>query len=374
MDSSNSVPEMIFMDNIESNLMLLSENENSNNQSGYSLKENYPNINAQLKVCSNNHLSISQANKSCINGRNYLPNESVPESFNQELSQGMNMDSTDGEYFPHSNDFKNSGYRNFKLEWDRENDALYIVIPSVDSLDHWMMLFLQPLGITSESLCMNNCCKMGNCDFRIRLDDERLLLYPDLLKDISDYIRIQSKKWQYYSSSVILSDLDREIDFRKDDYSKDRYINQYDNELLNMNNLKLPDINVFLDDQSQANDYFEPIANSPSYELPRKESFLRTGTDFDQSKKQINECNIDIYGKCILIPDVCSKIRDPTISNNSISCLTTNIPDSNILTSDSGILQVLTSENSNHDENYFSLNQSNSTGVENEECFPIEAR
>ncbi|OII74293.1 uncharacterized protein cubi_01137 [Cryptosporidium ubiquitum] len=372
MSVGNFVPEVIFMDSIESNIKLPTENENSTNQDDYNSKENFLILNSQSKNLSNSLPFDMKIKKQTLNS---IQEPSKVDNFYKEQPlQGIEQNIV--ENLQLSTDYKAqsyTGHSNFKLEWDNENKALFVVIPSVDSLDHWMMLFLQPLGITCDSLDIDNCCLKRNCDFRIRLDDERLLLYPDLLKDISDFISIQYLNWQYYNENVILRNSEV-ICSDQDGYGNDNFVGENHIAPTCYNYWKFPDINVFVNSNSRLkNDTNSPEAVQ-SNKFSGKENFSQKSNSFDKNiQKSIAKYNTDIYGRCILVPEPSPKGEDPLVQNNTLSCLTTNIPDSNILTTDCGMLQVLTSENSNHEDNYFALNSNNSMGTNDKEYFPIKA-
>ncbi|KAH8583680.1 uncharacterized protein ELE39_001426 [Cryptosporidium sp. chipmunk genotype I] len=374
MSVESFVPEVIFLDNVESNIKLLTENENSNNQIEYNLKENFPILNSQFKHSLDNSLFDMKTKKKNVDLNSIQEPSKVDNFYKGQSLQGIEQKICENIQIPACDEAQNyTGYSNFKLEWDNENKALFVVIPSVDSLDHWMMLFLQPLGITCDSLNLENCCLKRNCNFRIRLDDERLLLYPDLLKDISDFISIQYLNWQYYWENVIMRDFET-INSKQEEYSRDNLVNGDHIGPICYNYWKLPDINVFVNNDSYLNNEINFKESENTTKFHGKENFSQNDNIFDRSiQKSITKYNTDIYGKCILVPELCPKGDDPLVQNNTLSCLTTNISDLNVLTTDSGVLQVLTSENSNHEDNYFALNSSNSMGANDKEYFPIEA-
>ncbi|TRY52640.1 Uncharacterized protein CTYZ_00003051 [Cryptosporidium tyzzeri] len=373
MSIGSFVPEVIFMDNIESNIKLLTENENSNNQIECISKENLLNLNSQFKQSSDS-LSFDMKIRTENINLNSIQEPSKVDHYKIQPLQGIEQNIGENIQIPVEDEVQSyTSYSNFKLEWDHENKALFVVIPSVDSLDHWMMLFLQPLGITCDSLSLNNCCLKRNCDFRIRLDDERLLLYPDLLKDISDFLSTQYLNWQYYRENVIMRDCEV-MDSEQEEYIGDNSINGNHFGPKCYNYWKFPDINVFVNNDSHLNNEINFAEDENSSKFYEKENFSQNNGSFERNiQKSITNYNTDIYGKCLLVPELCSKNDEPLVQNNTLSCLTTNISDLNVLTTDSGVLQVLTSENSNHDDNYFALNTNSSMGTNDKEYFPIEA-
>ncbi|CUV05270.1 unnamed protein product [Cryptosporidium hominis] len=374
MSIGSFVPEVIFMDNIESNIKLLTENENSNNQIECISKENFLNLNSQFKQSSDSLSFDMKIRTENINLNSIQEPSKVDHYYKIQPLQGIEQNIGENIQIPVEDEVQSyTSYSNFKLEWDHENKALFVVIPSVDSLDHWMMLFLQPLGITCDSLSLNNCCLKRNCDFRIRLDDERLLLYPDLLKDISDFLSTQYLNWQYYRENVIMRDFEV-MDSEQEEYIGDNLINGNNIGPKCHNYWKFPDINVFVNNDSHLNNEINFAEDENSSKFYEKENFSQNNGSFERNiQKSITNYNTDIYGKCLLVPELCSKGDEPLVQNNTLSCLTTNISDLNVLTTDSGVLQVLTSENSNHDDNYFALNTNSSMGTNDKEYFPIEA-
>lgn len=372
MSLENFVPEVIFMDSLEPSIKFLTEVENSSSQNDYSSKENFSNLNCQVKHSSDSlslNMTVKEENTNLNSFQQPLNGDSY---FKDQYSQGIEQNVGENS--------KNSvideadvytGHSNFKLEWDCENGALYIVIPSVDSLDHWMMLFLQPLGITCDSLSIDNCCLKRSCDFRIRLDDERLLLYPDLLKDISDFINIQCMNWQYYKESIILRGSEVTYSESNENIKNHTIMNDHTNHIC-YNYWKFPDINVFVNNHSQMDNNIDHLRSENFSKYYDKENYSQSINGFDRNvESSMAKYGTEVYRRCILVPELCPKGDDSLVQSNTLSCLTTNISDSNVLTTDSGLLQVLTSENSSHEENYFALNSSKSMGV-NEEYFPIE--
>lgn len=373
MSTGNFVPEIVFMDNMESNIKLLTENQNSTNENEYESKENFSILNSQLKHSSNGLLFDMKVKKQ-NNNLNFTQEPSKADNFYKDQSlQGIEQNIVENFQISTGDKAQSyTGHSNFKLEWDNENKALFVVIPSVDSLDHWMMLFLQPLGITCDSLSIDNCCLKRNCDFRIRLDDERLLLYPDLLKDISDFISIQYLNWQYYKENVILRNSEM-ICSEQNECGGDNLVSGDNISPICYNYWKFPDINVFVNSNSHLNNDVNSLEAEHFNQLREKENFSQKNNSFDKNiQKSVTKYNADIYGRYILVPELCPKGDDLLAQNNTLSCLTTNIPDSNVLTTDTGVLQILTSENSNHEDNYFALNSSNSIGTSDKEYFPIE--
>ncbi|KAJ1608712.1 hypothetical protein OJ252_2441 [Cryptosporidium canis] len=361
MSLENIVPEIVFIDGLDSSNRFLMESGVSSNQNEYNSKENISNSNCQLK-CSSDGLPFNMAVKEPLNDDSYCKDHRSMHIVEQNF--GENSQS-----YAYDESVNYNGHSNFKLEWDSENRALYVVIPSVDSLDHWMMLFLQPLGITCDSLNIDNCCLKRNCDFRIRLDDERLLLYPDLLKDISDFISKQYVNWQYYKERVILRGSDMICSENDENLNNIIVDNQVDNICCNYS--RLPDINVSVNIQ-RGNDT-KCLENENSCKYYGGKNYSQNNNELDKSShNSVAKYSGEVYERCILVPELCPKGEDSLVQSNALSCLTTNISDSNVLTTDSGILQVLTSENSNHEENYFTLNSSNSAGANEKEYFPIE--
>lgn len=379
MDGQNLVPDVIFLENLDSeiNLSYSNKDEVSSEYSEYNLKENYPNINNQIRLNSTN-VSVDQIQKKNVNSKyNIFQVAGQDENSNSENSALQNSENeifncTSSSFIEEEN--TSPGFRNFKLEWDKENDALYIVIPSVDSLDHWMMLFLQPLGITNESLCLENCCVQNKCDFRIRLDDERLLLYPDLLKDISDFLSIQIKKWQFYKSNVMLRDMN--IDNQL--FGNEEIQHQVsENCIYNFHDCsKLPNINVFLNNSFQK----EKLARISEYNdsdqfYERKPNQENVEFDNNSQNNFVLDDHMEIYRKSIMISELCSQNDEPisVSSKFPFSRLTTNISESNlVVSSDSTMLPVLTSENSSQDGSYFTISSSINNPTTNEkEYFPI---
>lgn len=375
MSLENFVPEVIFMDSLEPSIKFLAEGENSSSQNDYSSKENFSNLNFQVKHSLDGLPLNVTAKEQNANFNSFQEQLSENSYFKDQSSQGIEKnvgENSQNSALDEANSY--TGHSNFKLEWDSESGALYIVIPSVDSLDHWMMLFLQPLGITCDSLSIDNCCLKRNCDFRIRLDDERLLLYPDLLKDISDFINIQLMNWQYYKESVILRGSEM-VCSENDENSKNS--TEMDDHVNNVcyNYWKFPDFNVSVNYHSQVENSISHLRDENLSKYYDKENHSQSINGFDKSaQSSITKYDTEkVYRRCILVPELCPKGDDSSVQSNTLSCLTTNISDLNALTTDSGVLQVLTSENSSHEENYFALNSSKSIGSNEKEYFPIEA-
>ncbi|EEA07147.1 uncharacterized protein CMU_000160 [Cryptosporidium muris RN66] len=207
---------------------------------------------------------------------------------------------------------KSYSYKNFKLEWDEKNEVLYVVIPSVDSIDHWVMLFLQPLGITNDSLKIDNCCISNNCNFKVRIDDERLLLYPDLLDDIYKFILFQRNLWYFYK----------------------HHINHIHNSVTTFDDSTVdhlwqnPDINVYL---------------------------KKDETDHNFSKGR---------------EGCCSEYCDSYLKGQHIlPCISTTISESNVFTTDSTIFPLLTSEDSSSNDDYQLNSFTNICNGNNERAF-----
>ncbi|KAH7649017.1 hypothetical protein FG379_001386 [Cryptosporidium bovis] len=367
MDIQNEIHEVVFLENLDSDSLHLQNKSIENSYHDISLKENFPinDKNAQSNMI--NSYSNSQLNGKYYSKTNNIHcciQNNIHDNYNENGYQAIKEENlalntidysyTESKcnYFP--------GYKNFRLEWDKDTDSLYIIIPSVDSLDHWMMLFLQPIGITNDSFCLKNCCTEGNCDFKIRLDDERLLLYPDLLKDISEFISLQSKLWSNYVSTVVMRDRDSIDNFIQSNghFSNNSTENCYE-QIYSCH--KLPNINVFLNDvqnELSSDNFIEDnrliccekeISQNCSviydYKQCSRPNKYYYGLDLSACKLT----TADLHHKSANSIELCNK-------STQLSCLTTNISDSNITTADSTMIPVLTSDNSNNDESYFNTN------------------
>ncbi|KAH8741407.1 hypothetical protein FG386_003254 [Cryptosporidium ryanae] len=363
MDIQNGIPEIVFLENLDSDSLHFQNKDIEHSyQEDISLKENFPmnDKNIQFNTDSNlnnqfNGRYYSKSNNYYYTQNNVNYSENGYQIIRDENSSlnTLNNPSSKGEF----NSFP--GYKNFRLEWDRDTNSLYIIIPSVDSFDHWMMLFLQPLGITNDSFCLRNCCIEGNCDFKIRLDDERLLLYPDLLRDISEFIGLQSKLWNSYVSSVVLQDKDFiDNSIQSNRYFCDDSTENFHDQIYSCHNL--PNINVFF------NDFHNEVGNRNYIE---DKTNICCESELSENCSDIYNCRqSSVTNKYYRSLDLNScKSNTTDLNHNSsnsielcnksapLSCLTTSISDSNIVTTDSTMLPILTSDNSN-EESYFNTN------------------